>query len=235
MLARCRQASHHLSEVAKLIITQSAFAPVKQLDLRQFRDATSATRSIWLRVVLRRDCPKKSAWCVSRLTHRFANRALRFGIGSFVSVAFHRRARSRASAADAGNTSPSDRKKLKMRATSRQPSPTLPLPPPVTNGLEHLAAMRPQEMTHRVGRRVPPEQATLVTVQVKPRSICYLYHPKAPERRIQIDADNRGVLRFHAKATKGQSRLHSAWNATTPDVPSCTPYCWPPTSITLPR
>jgi Peptidase A4 family len=82
-------------------------------------------------------------------------------------------------------------------------SPTLPLPPPRASGLEHLAALRPTEVTHRVERRVPPEQATLVTVQVKPQSVCYLYHPKAPERRIQIDADNRGIVRFHAKALKG--------------------------------
>jgi hypothetical protein len=90
-----------------------------------------------------------------------------------------------------------------MRATLLQASPTLPLPPPRTDGLEHLAAARPQEVTHRVERRVPPAQATLVTVQVKPQSVCYLYHPKAPERRIQIDADNRGIVRFHAKALKG--------------------------------
>jgi hypothetical protein len=90
-----------------------------------------------------------------------------------------------------------------MRVTSRHASPTLPLPPPVANGLEHLAAMRPREVTQRVERRVPPERATLVTVPVKPRSVCYLYHPEAPERRIQIDADNRGIVRFHAKAMKG--------------------------------
>jgi hypothetical protein len=82
-------------------------------------------------------------------------------------------------------------------------SPTLQLSPPRASCLEHLAVLRPTEVTHRVERRVPPEQATLVTIQVKPQSICYLYHPQAPEHRIQIDADNRGIVRFHAKAMKG--------------------------------
>jgi hypothetical protein len=85
----------------------------------------------------------------------------------------------------------------------REASPTLPLPPPFTDGLEHLAAKRPTVVTHREERRVPPECATLITVQVKPQSVCYLYHPKAPERRIQIDADNRGIVRFNARALKG--------------------------------
>jgi hypothetical protein len=86
---------------------------------------------------------------------------------------------------------------------SREASPTLPLPPPMRDGLEHLAAKRPTVVTHREKRRVPPERATLITVQVKPQSVCYLYHPKAPERRIQIDADNRGIVRFNARALKG--------------------------------
>jgi Peptidase A4 family len=95
------------------------------------------------------------------------------------------------------------KKEVDMVVASKIASPTLPLPPPVVNGLEHLAATRPQEVTHRVERRTPPELATLITVQVKPQSVCYLYHPKAPERRIQIDADNRGIVRFRAKAMKG--------------------------------
>jgi hypothetical protein len=55
----------------------------------------------------------------------------------------------------------------------------------------------------QVERRVPPGRATQVTVQVLPESINLLYHPEAPGRRLQLDADDRGIVRFHATALKG--------------------------------
>lgn len=57
--------------------------------------------------------------------------------------------------------------------------------------------------TKRVERRVPPELATPVTIQVTPQSVCFLYHPQTPERRIQLDADDRGIVRFHVRALNG--------------------------------
>jgi hypothetical protein len=85
--------------------------------------------------------------------------------------------------------------------TSEGGSPTLPLPPPREHG--HVAASQPIAIGKRIERRVPPEHATLVTVQVEPESVCFFYHPEVPERRIQLDADNRGIVRFHARALKG--------------------------------
>ncbi len=86
--------------------------------------------------------------------------------------------------------------------TSEIASPTLPLPPPREAG-EREAASRPVMPGKWFERQVPPARATLVTVQVQPHSVCYFYHPEAKQRRIQIDADNRGIVRFHARAMKG--------------------------------
>jgi hypothetical protein len=54
-----------------------------------------------------------------------------------------------------------------------------------------------------IERRVPLEAETMVTLQVPPRSICSLYHPDNPARRLQLDADDRGIVRFHATAKVG--------------------------------
>ncbi|MEM5316833.1 G1 family glutamic endopeptidase [Paraburkholderia sp. JHI869] len=92
----------------------------------------------------------------------------------------------------------------KMRSeNSAKASPTLPLPPPVDSGSDLGATRGPIAAGKRFERLVPPAQATLVTVGVKPESICYFYHPEAPERRIQLDADSRGIVRFYARALKG--------------------------------
>jgi hypothetical protein len=86
--------------------------------------------------------------------------------------------------------------------TSEIASPTLPLPPPREVG-ERAAATRSIVPGKLFERRVPPARPTQVTVQVQPNSVCYFYHPEAKERRIQIDADNRGIVRFHARPMKG--------------------------------
>jgi hypothetical protein len=41
-----------------------------------------------------------------------------------------------------------------------------------------------------------------VTIQVIPESVNFFYHPLAPGRRLQLDADDQGVVRFHARAFK---------------------------------
>jgi peptidase A4-like protein len=81
-------------------------------------------------------------------------------------------------------------------------SPTLPLPPP-REVAGTRQSVRPSVPGKWFERRVPPQRPTLITVQVKPDSVCFLSHPEAPERRIQIDADSRGIVRFHARALKG--------------------------------
>jgi hypothetical protein len=55
----------------------------------------------------------------------------------------------------------------------------------------------------RIERRVLLEAETMVTLQMPPRSICSLYHPASPGRRLQLDADDRGIVRFHATAKVG--------------------------------
>jgi hypothetical protein len=52
----------------------------------------------------------------------------------------------------------------------------------------------------RFSRAVLPEVETRISVQVAPGSVCDLYHPSAPDHRFQLDADDRGIVRFHAKA-----------------------------------
>jgi Peptidase A4 family len=71
-------------------------------------------------------------------------------------------------------------------------SPTLPLPPP-----------REVNRGEPIERQVPVEEETLVTLRVPPRAICQLYHPGNPDRRLQLDADDRGIVRVHATAKVG--------------------------------
>lgn len=52
-------------------------------------------------------------------------------------------------------------------------------------------------------RAVPPEVETLVPIQVPPESVCYLSHPSVSDHRLQLDADDQGMIRFHAKARSG--------------------------------
>ena len=59
------------------------------------------------------------------------------------------------------------------------------------------------EIAKRIECRVPPERAIPVTVQVIPQSVCFFYHPEAPGRRLQLDADDQGLVRFHARALTG--------------------------------
>ena len=52
-------------------------------------------------------------------------------------------------------------------------------------------------------RTVPPEVETLVSIQVPRESVCYLSHPRVADQRLQLDADDEGIVRFHAKALRG--------------------------------
>ena len=63
--------------------------------------------------------------------------------------------------------------------------------------------MESVEIAKRIECRVPPERAISVTVQVIPQSVCFFYHPEAPGRRLQLDADDQGLVRFHARALTG--------------------------------
>jgi hypothetical protein len=53
----------------------------------------------------------------------------------------------------------------------------------------------------RIERTVLPDTETLISVQTAPEAVCFLYYDNA-ERRMQLDADNQGIVRFHIKAPK---------------------------------
>ena len=56
-------------------------------------------------------------------------------------------------------------------------------------------------------RAVPPEVETLVPIQVPAESVCYLSHPSVSDHRLQLDADDQGMIRFHAKARSGAEHI----------------------------
>ena len=64
----------------------------------------------------------------------------------------------------------------------------------------------PTESKHnkatRSEHRVLPEMETMVSVQTIPRAVCFLYHDQAKDQRMQLDADEEGIVRFHVKASK---------------------------------
>jgi hypothetical protein len=51
-------------------------------------------------------------------------------------------------------------------------------------------------------RSVIPEVETLVSIETLPKAVCFLYHERAKQHRLQLDSDDGGIVRFHAKAHK---------------------------------
>ncbi len=47
-----------------------------------------------------------------------------------------------------------------------------------------------------------PETESLVTFRTTPHAVCFLQHAARQDHRMQLDADENGVVRFHAKAAK---------------------------------
>lgn len=54
----------------------------------------------------------------------------------------------------------------------------------------------------RSNHTVLPEVETLLSIQTQPKAVCFLYHDEFKDQRMQLDADDNGVVRFHAKAHK---------------------------------
>src|SRR5262249_30722481 len=50
---------------------------------------------------------------------------------------------------------------------------------------------------------VLPEVETLVSIPTVPNAVCHLHHASAEGPLLQLDADDGGVVRFHAKAPQG--------------------------------
>ena len=51
---------------------------------------------------------------------------------------------------------------------------------------------------------VLPEVETLISIQTHPNAVCSLVHDEINDRRLQLDADDQGIVRFHVKA-------HTEW------------------------
>jgi hypothetical protein len=49
---------------------------------------------------------------------------------------------------------------------------------------------------------VLPEVETRFSIHTHPKAICHLYHDQFKHHRLQLDADDNGVIRFHAKPRK---------------------------------
>jgi hypothetical protein len=47
-----------------------------------------------------------------------------------------------------------------------------------------------------------PEVETMISIQTSPKAVCFLYHDEATCQRLRLDADDRGIVSFHAKASK---------------------------------
>lgn len=66
-------------------------------------------------------------------------------------------------------------------------------------------------------RAVPPEVETLLSVRVPPESVCYLSHPAVPNYRMQLDADDQGIVQFHARARRGAQPIELELRFLSPD------------------
>jgi len=65
----------------------------------------------------------------------------------------------------------------------------------LTNDTSHGGALRFE-------REIPAEQETLIALQVVPHAVCHLFHDQDTQRRMQLDADENGIVRFHLRAAK---------------------------------
>jgi len=54
----------------------------------------------------------------------------------------------------------------------------------------------------RFERMLLPEVETMVTIETTPHGACHLGHEDAKDRRMQLDADEHGMVRFHARPAK---------------------------------
>src|SRR3954447_10634906 len=54
---------------------------------------------------------------------------------------------------------------------------------------------------------IVPGAESLIVLQTSPNAVCFLTHPALLERRVQLDADERGYVRFHARAPKHGATL----------------------------
>ena len=50
---------------------------------------------------------------------------------------------------------------------------------------------------------VLPEVETPITLKTLPRAVCFLSHDQVKGQRLQLDSDDRGIVRFHARGAKG--------------------------------
>jgi hypothetical protein len=49
---------------------------------------------------------------------------------------------------------------------------------------------------------VIPQAETLLSIRTQPNAVCHLFHDESKSQRLQLDADDNGIVRFHARALK---------------------------------
>ena len=47
---------------------------------------------------------------------------------------------------------------------------------------------------------VLPEVETLISIETLPKATCFLVNANVKDKRLQLDADDNGMVRFHVKA-----------------------------------
>jgi hypothetical protein len=57
----------------------------------------------------------------------------------------------------------------------------------------------PGNQPARFERTLLPEVETLVTIKTIPNAVCHLRHESDEAHKLQLDADERGIVRFHAR------------------------------------
>jgi len=63
------------------------------------------------------------------------------------------------------------------------------------------------EKAKRIEHIVVPEVETLISIQTAPNAVCFLRHETEKDRRLQLDADDQGVVRFHVRAPNGSKPI----------------------------
>ena len=62
-------------------------------------------------------------------------------------------------------------------------------------------------------RSVLPEVEAMLSIQTAPKAVCTLCHDEAKGQTLRLDADDQGIVRFHARASKGSKpiEVHLEW------------------------
>ncbi|HEY6971983.1 MAG TPA: G1 family glutamic endopeptidase [Candidatus Angelobacter sp.] len=75
------------------------------------------------------------------------------------------------------------------------------------------AAVHPRRLEHVI----VPEVETLITLQTAPKAVCKLRHDTVKDKHLQLDADDGGIVRLHARASRDSKPIELRLEATDED------------------